>query len=495
MNKLSKDVIISIVFSFLNILFNFWLIKEAEYTLSVAHLGVLMYIRRMAPTFSNILQLGTSQALVRFTSIEKDETQKIKIYYTISILVWILVLAVLVFIFLIFGNFLGSWFFPKSENGIAYLKITFIYIAILHLSHITLPYFLNLRKVFIYNAIVLLIASLSMLIVFKYLGASVDVLIVFEYSLALLFAILILVLLYIIVKVKLYNPPSFSDMKTEGKSFLKYGLPRAVITFSDMFLLTIGAMLIQGEEGVVAAFLIGIVLSRTILIVLQPVSLLSAVISGHSNTEEKHTQVLNLLIGSTLYMTIIATILMYNWIDVLLPFWLKNEETIKTVTSIFKILALGIIPYTLFQALKQIIDIKYFKPLNLYSFLIAISSHVILYYILSMWFDTMQSLSISLAISFMVLGFFALYWNRKYLYSHTYFNLFPLVLINGILFIVNFIMHSHYPTIIGFLASSSISGILFLIYCITVKSVFLKETITIFRKKQRVPEKESIDNE
>ena len=115
MNKLSKDVVISIVFSFLNILFNFWLIKEAEYTLSVAHLGVLMYIRRIAPTFSNIFQLGTSQALVRFTSIEKDDRKKITFYYIVSTFVWISVSILLAVLFLAFHDFLSCLLYTSPS--------------------------------------------------------------------------------------------------------------------------------------------------------------------------------------------------------------------------------------------------------------------------------------------------------------------------------------------------------------------------------------------
>ncbi|PTX60436.1 Na+-driven multidrug efflux pump [Kordia periserrulae] len=483
MNKLSKDVVVSIVFSFLNILFNFWLIKEAEYTLSVVHLGILMYIRRIAPTFSNILQLGTSQALVRFTSIEKDDIQKVKIYYTISTFVWVLVSVLLVILFWLFHDFLSLLFFPDSENSVAYLKITFIYISILHLSHFTLPYFLNLRKVITYNMIVLLIASLSILISFKFLGSSADVLTVLTYSLVILFTVLILTFMYVCFKIKLYILPSLYAIKKEGKRFIMYGLPRAFITFSDMFLLTVGAMLIQGEEEIVASFLIGIVLSRTILIVLQPISLLSAVISGHHNTEEAHKKVLNLIVGGTIYTTTITTILFYNWIDILLPFWLKNEDTIETVMYVFKILAIGIIPYTIFQSLKGIIDIKYFKPLNLYSLFIAVAGHIVFFYILNIWCNTLQSLSISLSISFIILGIFALYWNRKYLYSQSYFNLFYLLIFNLFVFVINFKIHDVYPSWIGFLISVTVSIILFLIFCLTIKSPFLKEALHVFNKR------------
>ncbi|MBC8755337.1 hypothetical protein H2O64_11670 [Kordia sp. YSTF-M3] len=483
MNKLSKDVIISTVFSLLNVLFNFWLIKEAEYVFSLAHLGIFLYVRRIASTFSNFVQLGTSQALIRFTSIEKDNAQKIKIYHIISIAIWLMVLGALVGIYTTFHPFLSSYFFPNSIHAISYLKITFVYISMLHLSYVVVPYFLNLRKIFIYNLIQLLAASLVMLLVFKYVGVSITILLLFHYSLSIIFLLLFLLLIYLIFKLKLYIFPKFDDIKSEGKQFLKYGLPRATIPFSDMLLLTIGAMLIQGNEDIIGGFLVAITLSRAILIILQPVSLLSAVISGHGNSEEKHTQIVNLLVGGTIYIAIIAAILMYNWIDVLLPYWLKNEETIKLVTYIFKLLALGLVPYALFQALKGIIEIKYLKPLNLYTLLIGICSHVVLYYVFSVWFDTIKSVSLSLMISFILLGTFSLYWNRKYLYSHKYFSLFPLLILNVILFIINFTAHSWYPTIEGFLLSGFISGILFLIYCKTIKSAFLQETLKIFRKR------------
>ena len=78
MNKLSKDLFFSTGFALLNVVLNFWLIKEAEYLLSALALSVFLVMRRVVPTFANLSQLGTSQALIRYASINKDHPRKIK---------------------------------------------------------------------------------------------------------------------------------------------------------------------------------------------------------------------------------------------------------------------------------------------------------------------------------------------------------------------------------------------------------------------------------
>ncbi|QHI37463.1 hypothetical protein IMCC3317_28420 [Kordia antarctica] len=480
MNKLSKDIIISTAFSFFNVLFNFWLIKEAEFTLSVVHLGVFLYVRRIAPTFSNFSQLGTSQALIRFTSIDKDNKSKLKIYYILSISIWILMSGILLGIYALFHTYLSGYFPEEIAEEI--LKITFVYISILHLSYIILPYFLNLRKIFTYNMIQLLIASLILLFVFKFFTIENDLILLFKNALSVIVLLLLLLLTYIIITLKLYIFPRFQEIKTVGKDFIEYGLPRSIITFSDMFLLTVGAMMIHGKDEIIGGFLIGITLSRTILIVLQPVSLLSAVISGHKNSEERHETLVNLLVGGTLYIAILTSVVLFNWVDVLLPLWLKNEEIIVLVVFIFKLLSLGLVPYAIFQVLKGIIEVKFFKPLNLISLAIAIATHVVMYYSLKSTIGTIEALSISLMCSFVLLGFFSLYWNRKYLKSHKYFKIIPLLALNVLLFLINFAIHDFYPNFLGFVISGFISSILFLAYSIKIKSPFIKEAILIFKK-------------
>jgi len=485
MNKLSKDVIISIVFSVLNVIFNFWLIQKAEYTFSIAHLTVFLYIRRIAPTFSNLFQLGTSQALIRYTSIYKEDKEKIKIYYLTSIFIWLIMTLLLVIIFVLFGKKLSQYFFTESKEALQYFKYTLLYIVSLHLGYIILPYFLNLRKILIYNIFQSAIASVIMLLVFMFFKQSIDIKMLYKYSLFVILSLLLSLLVYSVVKLKLYKFPDIPNKLLIGKNFIKYGLPRTVITFSDMFLLTVGAILIHKEVKIIGGFLIGIALSRVVLIVLQPISLLSAVISGHANTEDKHQKIVNLLIGGTLYITIIVSVMMFNWIDILLPYWLKNNETIALVIKIFKLLSLGLVPYALFQALKSIIEIKFIKPLNLYALTVAIGLHILLYIILQKKILVIQAISISLMISFVSLGCFSLFWNRKYLKPHTYFKLIPLIILNTFLFIFNYIIHLYYPTIIGFIFGSFISLVLYLIFIIKVKIEFIEETMNLFKIKTK----------
>ncbi|WP_299883678.1 hypothetical protein [uncultured Lacinutrix sp.] len=484
MNKLSLDVFFSSFFAFLAVAFNFWLIKEAELVFSAVLLSVFLLIRRIAPTFSNLSQLGCSQALIRFSSINKDDKEKVKIYFFISIMLWLLSVSVLCLVYLFFKDTISKLLLPEIKNANEYLYFTFIYIAVLHLSYLILPYFLNLRRILLYNIISVLNASVILLIVFYLIKDKGNLITILKTALYIMGVLQISCLVYIIFKLQLYKLPSKLAVKKEGSQFMLYGLPRSVMTFLDMFLLTIGSLLIKNDKEIVGSFLIAITLSRVILIVLQPLSLLSSIIVGHSKDDDKHKKTLNLMFGGILYSSVIVIILLYNWIETLISYWLTKPETIADVVIIFRILVFGLIPYCMFQGLKGIIEIRFFKPLNLFSLIIGLIVHVIAYFILNQFYSILIALSASLMFAFIVMGLMSLYWCRKEFNSLKYFKFTYLVLISVILFIINYYINKVYPDFIGLIVSTLITGIGFLGFVFLSKSEFTNDVFKTFKLRK-----------
>lgn len=258
MNKISLDVLFSSLFAVLAVIFNFWLIKEAEFYLSAALLGTFMLIRRLAPTFANLSQLGCSQALIRFTSLNKDDMEKIRSYFFVAIALWVVSAIVLLLLFTFFKETIGALLLPDISNRENYLALTFVYISILHLSYLILPYFLNLRKILVYNIINMMNASLVMLAVFLVVANSENLIKVLTVSLTIMAVVQLLILGYIILNLKLYKFPSKKILQAESSSFFKYGLPRAAMTFLEMFMLTVGSLLVKKDHEFVGSFLIAI---------------------------------------------------------------------------------------------------------------------------------------------------------------------------------------------------------------------------------------------
>jgi len=483
MNKLSLDVFYSSIFAFLAVIFNFWLIKEAELVFSAILLSIFLLIRRIAPTFSNLSQLGCSQALIRFSSINKDDKEKLKIYFFISVTLWFLSLSVLFITYIFFKDAVCKLLLPEVKNANTYLYFTFIYIAVLHLSYLILPYFLNLRRILLYNIINILNASVIMIVVFYFIKDKGNLIAMLEMALYTMSVLQIGCLIYIIFKLQLYKPPKKKALKKEGKQFLLYGLPRSVMTFLDMFLITIGSLLIKNDKEIIGSFLIAITLSRVILIVLQPLSLLSSVIVGHSANENKHKKTLNLMFGGILYSSIVVIIILYNWIEVLISYWLTKPETIKDVVIIFKILVFGLIPYCIFQGLKGIIEIRFFKPLNLFSLIVGLIIHVLIYFVLIQFYTNLIALSISLMFAFIVMGGMSLYWCRNEFNTLKYFKFIQLVLMSGVLFVVNYYINNYYPNLLGLIISTIITGIGFLGFVFLSKSEFINDVLKTFNLK------------
>ncbi len=483
MNKISLDVIVSTLFAVLAVLFNFWLIKEAEFYLSTALLGTFMLIRRLAPTFSNLSQLGCSQALIRFTSLNKDDAPKIKTYFFISFGFWAIGAVVLWLFYTFFSEAIGALLLPNIENRDDYLALTFVYISILHLSYLILPYFLNLRRILLYNMINVLNASLILLAVFLVMGKAENLFEILRISLTLMAVFQLLLLGYIIIGLRLYRPPTKELLIKEGRSFFKYGLPRSAMTFLELFMLTVGSLLVKEDHKMVGSFLIAITLARVVLIILQPISLLSSVIVGHNNDTDKPKKTLNLLFGGIIYSSVFVIIIMYNWIDVLIRFWLTNETIIVDVVYIFKIVVFGLIPYCIFQGLKGFIEIRFFKPLNLFSIAMATLIHIVFFFILKQFYDPLLALSISLMMAFVIMGALSFYWCRKDLNSHNYFKFTYLLAISIVLFIVNYYINSYLLNIIGLIAAVLITGLGFLVFLVYGKSEFVKDTLGTFKFK------------
>lgn len=484
MNKLSRDLFFSSAFSVLNVLLNMWLIKEAEFMLSAVALGVFLLMRRVSATFTNLSQLGTSQAIVRFVSLNKDDIEKKKTYFFISFLGWFVSVVILLGLYFFLGQYLGDITYNENESSKAFMLLTLWYIAILHLSYLVQPYFLTQRKIITYNMISTLNASVILIFVFFYFSKNPNLQSILYNTFSIMSVLQIVLMLYIFFKLKLYNAPSKEQLKQELRPFYTYSIPRALITFSDMFLLTIGSLLVSKDETMIASFLIALVLSRMVLVVLQPVSKLSSVIIGNDNAIEKQKQAINLMTGAIIYLTLLFVILLSTWLDVLLGFWLTNPETIDNVLYAFSFIAFGLMPYAFFQGLKGIIEIKFFKPYNLYSLVIAIALHIVLFLILKNNYNTLLSLSISLAIAFISLGITTVIWCRKDFFGNQFFRFEILALLGVLLFLANYFANQYFNNLIGFIVCSLLSAIIYATVIFKAKPLFIKEAITILLKRK-----------
>lgn len=499
MNKLTKDLFLSTGFAVFNVLLNFWLIKEAEYLLSALSLSVFLVMRRVVPTFSNLSQLGTSQALIRYGSINKGDTDKIRTYFAISFTIWFCSCIVLTLLYFGLGAELGNMIYDGVEGTQghnSYFLLTVWYIAIIHLSYLVQPYFLVQRKVFTYNIINMMNAAFILLVIIKYLSITtgageivndivvkLDITTYMTMALTSMSVLQLSLMIHIIIKLKIYNYPSFEKIKAYGKEFIQYGLPRSAMTFSDMFLLTLSAFMITNGKEEITEFLLALTLARVVLIVLQPISKLSSVIVGNNNSEKQQKTAVNLMTGTILYSTVLLVIFLYNWLNVLIEYWISDPDRIVSVLYAFKILVYGLVPYSIFHGLKGIIEIKFFKPYNLYSILLAIVLHALLYYALQDSYGKLFALSFSLMIGFVSLGVATLYWCRKDFKNFKYFRLEILFVVGVLLFALNYYINSIYPNIFACIICVLMSTVMYAGIIYVSKVAFVKETIQTLLKR------------
>jgi hypothetical protein len=482
MNKLSKDLILSISFALLNMILSMWLIKRAEFVLPAIALGVFLLMRRVGATFTNLSQLGTSQGIIRFVSLNNNDIEKKRVYFFIAFSGWVFSIVVIGFLYVFLKQYLATFIYNDVENSILYVGFTFWYIIILHLSYIIHPYFLTQRKIVSYNIINITNASVFFIIIFYYYStASLEIIL---YNVFLILSVFQLILmLLIITQLKLYNLPKLKSIKGALKTFYYYSIPRSIITFLDMFLLTIGSLLMSKNEKIIASFLIAIALSRMVLIVLLPVSKLSSVIIANDHNTNKEKKAVNVMTATIVYSTLIFIIILYNWLGFLLDVWLNNTETINNIIYAFNFLVFGLLPYAYFQSLKGIIEIKFFKPYNLYSLIIAVIVHISVFLVLRKFYSALFSLSISITLAFLSLGLLTVYWLRKDFFKNNYFRFEVVLTLCVLIFGINYFAKIYFNSILGFLSFSLFSLLIYGLVILKVKPLFLKEAVTILFKK------------
>lgn len=174
---------------------------------------------------------------------------------------------------------------------------------------------------------------------------------------------------------------------------------------------------------------------------------------------------------------------MYNWIDVLIRFWLTKEDTIIDVVFVFKILVFGLVPYCIFQGLKGFIEIRFFKPLNLFSIAIATIVHILLFFVLKQFYGTLLALSLSLMIAFVIMGLWSYYWCRKDIHAQTYFRFLYFFIVSLVLFSINHFINLYLPNIMGLTIALLLTAVGFLAFVLFGKIEFVKDVLSTFKFK------------
>ncbi|HOS91893.1 MAG TPA: hypothetical protein PLQ54_01140, partial [Armatimonadota bacterium] len=117
--------------------------------------------------------------------------------------------------------------------------------------------------------------------------------------------------------------------------------------------------------------------------------------------------------------------------------WLTKDETIQGTWVHFSVLCWGVLPLTVFYALRGVIEVRWKTPYNLYTLAAAIGVHIVGYYAFARYMPPGPAVRASLMASLWVMGLLTMVWTRQYLRPVSYWGLPQLALIGAAIFAVN----------------------------------------------------------
>ncbi len=244
-------------------------------------------------------------------------------------------------------------------------------------------------------------------------------------------ALSLAVVLWYVLSLGISVVPDRNLLKGAVEDFRRYGLPRTFITFADMLILLIGPWLLRAHQEEAGYLLIALTLTRAIQAAIQPLTQVASVVTARLTGRHNDailSEGINLLFGTILYASTLLVAILVPWRDTLLWMWLGDTEVIKGVLFYFDALMWAIIPYAIFQGLKGVIEMRWVRPLNLYTLIVASIIYLGSYGILLNFTGLSKAVRGSTLLAFIVLGVGSLACCRGYLRPSNYWGIYRLCL-------------------------------------------------------------------
>ena len=180
-----------------------------------------------------------------------------------------------------------------------------------------------------------------------------------------------------------------------------------------MAILAIGPWLLRGHPAEAGYLIVALTMVQVIQVGLTPITQIAGIVAarlvGRGDLARLNEEV-RLLLGGTLYATVLALAALVPWSGYMLHLWLRDPHLAAGVSSYFSWLAWGILPVALFHALRGVIEMRWFTPRNLYTLLSATAVHLLVYALAREPFGEVAAVRASLLAALLVMGALTLTW-------------------------------------------------------------------------------------
>ncbi|MBN9655050.1 hypothetical protein J0K78_12290 [Halobacillus sp. GSS1] len=438
--KMKFELLINIIFSIIKALCMLWVISKSSGIFTYSFLGIFLLSRRFSSTISNFLQLGMAQTIRRYVSMNLENNSR-KDYVFFGFLIWIIISICTLPIVLFYDDALAELMFgEKQYESLGLLTWMVTLSLILHyLANSTL---FSERKVFLSNIFDLMNSSGFVLIALyiEKLNNSPETVLHFQ-VIGIISICFIYLLSYFSTDFSLTLFIKNKQFSRLFNTFVKYGSYRGLITFFDSLVILIGPWLLRDNLVASGNLVIAYTFLRLIQTAINPISqIISVGVARNLNNKDIDSHIskaVRNIVGIVIYLSVIALCFLIPWRDEILYLWLRDYSIVNGVSFYYNAILLALVPISIFHGLKGIIEMKWFKPYNLYTLIVTIIIQVLSFLILTNFVGDI-AINLSIIISFFIAGLMTLFYLKDYLPKVKYYSLGKLLLASSILLLVNY---------------------------------------------------------
>lgn len=418
--KLRSDVLVNLVFAVLKAGVLMLLIRVAASNLVALELGLFLFARRFSGTAANLLQCGASQTLLRYVALHASDDRAKRAYTVFALAAWGAAGVLTLVPWALAAGPLARLLFPAQPAGDLAFWTGGLVVAMV-LDFLVRSVLIAERRLVAANLVELLTGGgFALVALGLHLPTVADLLRFQAVSIALLCGATALTIVRPSAR---WARPGASEWRAVGQAYLVYGLPRGLITFLDMGLLLVGPWLLRADAVAAGYLLVALSIVQLFAAAMGPIAQVAMVVTARLAGEDNRTAIkegVGLLLGAILYTVLPLFALLAPWGGLLTRFWLGDEELAAGVLHQVSILAWGILPFSLFQGMKGVVEAYWVRPFNLFSLLLAYLTLLAVIAVLPAP-AAPGSVAVALVFAFWVAGGATLVWLRAFLPGARYF--------------------------------------------------------------------------
>ncbi len=363
MRTLKSDVALNLSMSFLGILGTMWTLWLASRVLSPVALGLFLLIRRLADSGSQFMHLGAPISLRRYLTISVDAEERAANF---SAALTLSLIGIVAFGALLVANphFWTRVLIGSAQTGddtilyVGFMSVALVFHYLANSALLWRGYIATANLVEVFNVALVPIAAM-------YIIAGIDARRLVAIQAAGMGLVSAGVLA--IIRWRLSIPVSAPDRVPARAHLLEnlsYGLPRAVGLALETSFLVIGPWFLRNDLAAVGYLTIAFFMLRFARTIVQPVTILIAMRLGGLHSRGASHDVrrgLDFVIAGVLMAVAAILPAIHAWSPLIFRIWL-GPTLASEVERYAAPLLFAVVPLSLFQALKEPIELMWKKP-------------------------------------------------------------------------------------------------------------------------------------